>query len=116
MMPVSGWNTDACQTQTLVLPDGTSIRLTMYYAAMQLGWFIQNLIYGNFQVQNLKMVTSPNILIQFVNQIPFGLACFTSDGLESTQQQDLFSGYATLYVLSQAEVEEVLELISGSGK
>jgi hypothetical protein len=115
MMTVSGWNTDACQTQTLILPDGSSIGLTLYYSANQYSWFIQNLTYGNFQAQNLRMVTSPNILQQFMNQIPFGLACFTTDGLDSTQQQDLFSGYATLYILSSDEVEEVLEILNGSG-
>lgn len=112
MLNIQGWTQESCQNQTLLLPDGTAINLTMNYIPNQYGWFIQNLTYGNLILQNLRMVVSPNILQQFKNQIPFGLACFTTDGMESTQQQDLNSNYATLYVLTAAEVAEYSGILS----
>lgn len=113
MLTVQGWTQDSCQNQRLILPDGTSISLTMNYIPMQYGWFIQEMTYQDFTIRNTRMVVSPNIFHQFKNQLPFGIACFTVDGQESTQQQDLNSGFATLYILSEDELEEYTRILNG---
>ena len=112
MLNIQGWTQDSCQKQVLLLSDGTSISLAMNYIPNQYGWFIQEITYQTLTVKNLRMVVSPNILQQFKNQIPFGLACFTTDGMESTQQQDLNSNYAILYILTPDEVEQYTEILS----
>lgn len=95
------------QNQVLVLPDGTQITFQIYYSSTQQGWFITNLVYAtkNFTSQGIRITTSPNILRQFKNQIPFGLTCVTSNGQEATQIQDFQSGFATLYILSEDDVQ-----------
>lgn len=103
---------DARQLQTLVLDDGTSLTLSLYYIPMQLGWFITDLVYQDFEIQSLRITVSPNMLYQFKNQLPFGLGCFTNQGREPTQQEDFSSGNFQLYILSQAEVEQYSEFLS----
>lgn len=113
MLTIQGWTQDSCQTQTVVLPDGTSLSITMNYVPMQYGWFIQQLTYGDFQIPNLRMVTGLNLLTPWKNIIPFGVACGTIDGMDSTQQQDLFSGYAVLYILEDSDLADIQGVLSG---
>lgn len=104
---------DYAQTQNVILQDGTSFKLTIVYKPIQQGWFIQDLVYGTFRLQNMRITSSPNMLLQFINQIPFGLACFTALGREPTQLQDFSSGNFTLFVLSEEEVVEYKVYLSG---
>lgn len=105
---------DALQKQTLILADGSSLSLTLYFRPMQFGWYIQNITYGTFQINGMRITTSPNMLNQYRNQIPFGIACYTDQNREPTQQQDFSSGAAKLYILSQAECTQYAELLSGN--
>ena len=112
MLLIQGFTDDTNQKQTLVLPDGTSMDLTILYIPMQYGWFIQELVYGDFTLSNHRIVTSPNILHQYKNRIPFGLACITQDSLEPTQQNSFASGYATLYLMTEDDVAEFSEILA----
>ena len=104
---------DALQTQTIVLADGSTFDMTMYYIPQQYGWFLTNITYGNFVLNSVRITTSPNILYQYKNQIPFGIACVTKGNLEPTQQQDFADGTSALYLLTAAEVDEYSEYLSG---
>lgn len=104
---------DPFQRRTLVLPDGNQISLTLAFYPMQLGWFVTELTYQTFVLRGLRITVSPNMLFQFKNQIPFGLACFAQQNREPTQQQDFSSGAAKLYLLTQEDVEQFSELLSG---
>ncbi len=94
------------QRQRLVLPDGTTVSLTLYFRPMQFGWFINELIYGDFLLQGMRITNSPNMLIQFQNQIPFGLACYSTNNREPSLQDDFVSGASKLYILTQEECQE----------
>lgn len=104
---------DAKQKQTFVLPDGTTFDLELSYKTQQIGWFITKLTYLDFTLENMRICTSPNILHQFRNQLPFGIGCFVTDNDEPTQQQDFSSGRASLLLLTQEEVLEFYEVVSG---
>lgn len=106
MLLVQHVTNDALQQQTLVLDDGTSFSIQMYYRPIQQGWFINSLVYGAFTLNGMRIVNSPNMLNQWRNKLPFGLACFTDGNREPTLQQDFSSTAAKLYVLTQAEVIE----------
>lgn len=95
---------DPFQQQQLVLPNGSSFLLQLYFRQLQYGWFIPKLTYGTFQLNGLRITNSPNMLYQFKNQLPFGLACFSTSEREPSQIQDFSSGASQLYVLSAAEV------------
>lgn len=104
---------DPLQSQTIILPNGTTFSLTTYFRPLQLGWFINNLTYGNFQLNGVRITVNPNILNQFRNQIPFGLACFSSqNNREPSQQNDFISRACDLYVLDSDEVAEYAELLA----
>lgn len=114
MILINQVTADSLQQQTLILPDGTSFSLTINFVPMQLGWFITNLSYpaNNFILQGVRIVNSPNMLNQFQNQIPFGLACFTNQNREPSQQQDFSSGASQLFILTADEVTQYQELLN----
>ena len=101
---------DPFQQQTLVLPDGTSFLLQLYFMPMQYAWIITKLVYQNFTLTGMRVTNSPNILEQYCNQLPFGIACYSTNNREPTQQKDFFSGASKLYVLSALEVAQVTAL------
>lgn len=102
---------DPYQRRTLVLDDGTTFTLTMYFAPMQLCWFITSFIYGDFELNGFRITNNPNMLYQWRNKLPFGLACISNAGREPQLQQDFSSGASKLYVLSEAEVLEYVEFL-----
>lgn len=112
MYQVQNITSDALQQQTLVLPDGTFLVITLNYKPLQYGWFA-NLTYGTFELDGLRITNSPNMLFQFRNLLPFGLACISTANREPTQQQDFLSGEAALYVLSKDEMAEYVQYLEG---
>ena len=99
----------ANQKKSLTLPDGSVINMTLYYVDMQKGWFIRELTYGDFTVRGMRITRQPDLLYQFRNQIPFGLACFGTR--EPTLIDDFIEDVCQLYVLTEDEVEEYSEFL-----
>lgn len=95
---------------TLILPNGFQTTLGINFYPMQFGWFITSLTYQTFTLNGLRITNNPNMLHQFQNIIPFGLACYSSQNREPSQQNDFSSGASLLYILSSDEVEEVTNL------
>jgi hypothetical protein len=105
---------DALQQQTIALPDGTTFVLTIYFVPQQYGWFITSLTYQNFTLNGYRIFNSTNILHQYRNQIPFGIACYGSQNeREPTQQQDFSSGACSLYLLTAAETQQYSDFLLG---
>jgi hypothetical protein len=113
MFSVQNITSDPQQTQTLVLQDGTTITLSLSYSPQQFGWFITSLTYGNFQLNGFRICNSPNLLNQYRNQIPFGLACITQGNREPTQILDFSTGTAQIYILTSAEVAAYVTYLEG---
>lgn len=113
MYKIDGLTNDALQTHKLVLFDGSILSLTFYFVPMQYCWMIKNLTYGDFQINNMRICVNPNMLFQWKNILPFGLACFSTSQREPSQLEDFSSGASTLYILDEAEVAEFEELIRG---
>jgi hypothetical protein len=104
---------DPKQKQRFVLPDKTTFTMSIEYKPLQSGWFITELSYDQFTAKGLRIVTSPNMLHQYKNLIPFGLMVLTRDGLDPTLQQDFSSGYATFYLLNETETKAYEDYLSG---
>lgn len=102
---------DAAQIQSLILFDGSSLLLKLRFSSMQYAWNIENLTYGNFVINNLRITNSPNMLQQFIGQIPFGLGCLSIDNREPSLIEDFSSGNSSLYILDTDEVEEYTQLL-----
>ena len=115
MYQVQNLTSAPAQKQTLVLPDGTQIVLSIYFVAMQYGWFIRSITYANteFELHGVRICNSPNFLYQYRNKIPFGLACQSPSGREPTQAEDFSSWASLLFVLTPSEVEALTEYLCG---
>lgn len=113
MLLIQHLTSDPRQTQILLLPGGDSISMTIYFRPQQYGWFIQELAYQDFLLHEMRITNSPNMLHQFRNKLPFGLACFSIGNREPSQQQDFSAGVSSLYVLTADEVQEFTELLQG---
>lgn len=113
MYLVENLTQNALQTMDLILIDGSSISLTIYFSLTQQAWFINNLTYGTFVLQGFQIVNSPNMLYQWQNILPFGLACFSTNEREPSLIQDFFSGNSELFVLTKDECEQYAEFLSG---
>ncbi len=102
---------DPFQQQTILLDDGTAFTIELYYRPLQKGWFITNLTYNSFVLTGVRVSNNPNILYQFKNKLPFGLACFSAQSREPMLQEDFSSGASNLFVLSTAEVDAYAEYL-----
>ena len=99
--------TDAAfQTTVLQMPDGSTATLKLYYRASTPRFFFDFIhparptgaVLGN------GLTTYPNLLRQWQNIVPFGLACVTLDGQDPVGSEDFVDGYATLYILDKTDV------------
>jgi len=114
MFKIQNITTAAKQKQVLILPDGTSISFSIEYIPLQIGWFIREISYNDFVLNGVRISNSPNLLYQYRNQIPFGLACFSTIAeREPTLQEDFFSDASKLYILTEAEVADYARYLSG---
>lgn len=104
---------DPKQTTTVILDDGSRVVLTLVYKQNQQGWFY-SISYGTlFNVNNRRVTASPNMLRAFRNILSFGLVCITNDGYEPVFIDDFSGGRAKMFVLEQADMDQVEVAISG---
>tara|TARA_Y100001963_G_scaffold17759_1_gene21925 strand:- start:21647 stop:21985 length:339 start_codon:yes stop_codon:yes gene_type:complete len=102
---------DTRQKRTLRLDDGSEVILKLYYRPMQRGWF-GSLEYNDFVLNNFRIYNSANILRQYRNIIPFGLACSSKEQKEPMFQEDFSSGNSQIYLLSSEEVDQYEDFLS----
>jgi hypothetical protein len=103
---LTGFTESPFQTTTIGLDDGSSALLTLWYRPQQRGWFY-DLTYKGITMQGQRLVYSQNLLRQFIHQLPFGLACLTTDLSDPRKSTDLSSRHAVLILLSAAEVQSI---------
>lgn len=92
------------QQVTMILDDNSRVVFEFEYRANQLGWYF-SYTYNDQTVENIRLVTSYNMLRAYKNRLPFGLRCDTADGEEPMEIEDFASGYADLYLLTADDVE-----------
>lgn len=113
MLSIERISDDAYQKQRLVLQDGTYFDLTIVFVPLQKSWFIDSLVYNDFVMNGMRISNNLNMLHQYKNLIPFGLACVSKQDREPSLQEDFSSGASSLYILTPEEVEEYAEFVSG---
>jgi hypothetical protein len=94
------------QQYPITLVDGTVATLVLQFWPQQGGWFYDLTWNGRtpaWQSLGNQLVSSPNILRQYRNNIPFGITVSTIDGLDPSGQEDFVDGTCTLLLLSSAE-------------
>lgn len=102
---------DAYQTQTLTLDDGTEIYVSLYFIPMQRMWVFETIQYEDIIINSTTISNNPNILYQFKNVLPFGIACKSSDNREPMFIDDFQQGRSNLYLLTKEEVKQYEEIL-----
>ena len=104
----------ADQTTTLQLPDGSSATMELIYNGTTERW-IMNLTYGTFAAYGIGVCCYPNLLRQWMNIIPFGIACTTPDQTDPIAVNDFFTGRVSLYILTQTDIASIESTVFGTG-
>lgn len=104
MYLIQNINQNASQAMTLTLADGSALYLQLYFSLTQQSWIFTEISYKGFLLTNFRIVNSPNMLQQYRNQLPFGIACYSANNREPSLIQDFASGASVLYVMTAADV------------
>lgn len=113
MNALSGLSTEGAQKLAAVLDDGSRVTVWIYFRPQQDGWFIDVVwpgAIGNpvpFSCYGRRLVAHPNILRQYADVLPFGLGCFTDEGLDPSTQGAFVDGGAHLVLLDAEDVANV---------
>lgn len=111
MTTITGITDQPNQQFNVLLPDGSQARWTLNYRAQQAGWFADMVWVrtngAQWALNGIRLVTTPNLLRQYQNLLPFGFAIFSEDNQDPTTVKAFSSGLAQLVLLTQAEVEEL---------
>lgn len=100
------------QKKTLSLPDGNQVELTFYFIDMQKCWVIKELLYNDLIINNITLVTNPNILREFKNILPFGLLVSCAEGRDPQFIGDFSSDACEIFILSKEECLMYEEFLS----
>lgn len=85
---------------------GQRIQMKLRYMPTQNLWMM-DISLNDFTVNGLNVVVSPNLLRQYRNNIPFGIAVVTDDGQDPYGVDDFDTGYCRMYLMTADEVEGI---------
>lgn len=110
---INGISNAPAQVTAITLDDGSRVTLSLYFRPQQNGWFYDISWPGSTELpvpflnQNRRLVAAGNMLRQFLNVIPFGLACFTVDNTDPMTQACLSDGSVQLVLLNSLDVQAI---------
>jgi hypothetical protein len=93
------------------LENGEIFTLELEYQPQQIGWVFSLFYKDTLPITNFRLVWSTNILYNQKNILPFGLACYSKDGLDPAFLDDFTlnergESRCQLYILNEEEVKE----------
>ena len=112
MQTLDNITADSKQKHVIITPDGGAITIQIEYKPQQNGWFFTSIEYGDFTLKGIRICTSPNLLHQYINQIPFGFMVTSKENFEPTQQEDFFQKNSVMYLLSEEECQNYLDYLN----
>lgn len=106
MKAINTISSDAYQTVSFILDDGSVAVFTFRYLPAVQRWMV-DVEHVDGTIRGLDMSLSPNILRPWRNSLRFGLAVTAADGVDPILQNDFSAGRVSVYVLSKEEVRTV---------
>jgi hypothetical protein len=103
MLYINKITNDPQQQMNLTGIPGVTIKMTLRWMPRIQGW-IAGFALGSTIIEGVQVVTGANMLRQFKNNIPFGIACLTASGLDPYTINDFATQAANLYLLNAADV------------
>lgn len=104
MLQIENITEEVWQKHTIILENGELFTFELYFASQQIAWYFKNITYQNFVLNSIKVVNSINLLNQFSQILPFGIACLSISDRDPNQVEDFTSGYSSLYLLTEADL------------
>jgi hypothetical protein len=96
------------QKYTIVLDNNETVDLVLTYSDNQQCWFCDiNYKQDTFICNGIRVVSSPNILHQWKNVIPFGIAIITNDKTDPYFINDFSTNRVGLFILNADDVDFV---------
>lgn len=108
MKKLDGIRATGVQDFSTTIENGDSVKFTLHYSTTTQA-FKLDVEWNDFILKGFRVFSSPNILIQYQNVIPFGLAVVTEGTGDPFLINDFSTGRAVFYVLSPSEVQEVCD-------
>lgn len=96
----------ADQNTILELEDGTSASLDVVFNASTERW-VASVSYAGKTINSIGLCAFPNVLRQWKNIFPFGLACVTADQTDPFDINDFSSGRVKMYLLNEADILQI---------
>lgn len=106
MKLINKLNSDPIQRAYITGNPGQRIIMDIRFMPRMSLW-VADFTLDDFSLKGITLLTSPNVLRSYKNIIPFGIACLTDDAEDPRNLNDFESGYASLYLLTQEEVEAI---------
>ena len=106
MQQLNSFSDNADQIVSFPLADGTTVTMEWIYRAGSQRWTI-NIQHPSLTLNGVNVCVGPNILRQWRNLIPFGIAVTSSTGLDPINATDLEDGTVSIFMLDAAEVDQV---------
>lgn len=106
MILVNSLTNDAMQQMVLNGIPGINVGVNLRFMPRTQIWNM-DVSYNNFVAQGIPLVCSPNLLRQWSNIIPFGMACTNIYRLDPYTLNDFVTGNSSLYLLDSDDVAAV---------
>lgn len=102
----------ADQITQLQLVDGSIVTMELIYQGATERW-IMNISYGDFEDDGIGVCCYPNLLRQWKEILPFGIACVTADQTDPFDINDFATGRAIIYLLDSADIIQIENTVFG---
>jgi hypothetical protein len=115
MIQITGLKASPNQSFTIADPNGGGpISFTLRFHTRTQSWYM-DMTFGTFILNGFRLAYGSNVLRQYENSIPFGLAVFIADALDPFLINDPSSGRMSLFLLTTAERDQIkLDIESGA--
>lgn len=106
MLYINKITNDPQQSITLTGIPGATIAMTLRFMPRVQSW-VMGITYNAESINGIGVVTSLNLLRQFKNNLPFGIACLRTDGLDPYTVNDFSFQTANLYLLDSSDIAAI---------
>lgn len=103
MRRLTGLTDDPKQQFAMVIEGYDAATVTLEYKSSQYAWFM-SVVWGNFELYGERVATGPNMLRQFKDIIPFGIAVSGNNAIDPLFLTSWLTD-CSFYVLDAADVE-----------
>lgn len=100
------------QSLYFVTEDGIVLHLKLVYRPRSQAWFL-DIESDDFNVSGIQVCCYSNILDKYRNQLTYGIAVITTDGLDPWRVDDFESGYCSMCFLNKEELQRVTRVLNG---